>query len=74
MDERTEGRAGGHRESRELAELELRLTGLVFARAILERRGASAQDLDALSRETAYLRWRLTHRAQAAHGGYDAAA
>jgi hypothetical protein len=60
VDERTD-----HHATREL---ELRLTGLLYARAILERRGASQEELDALSRETAYVRWRLERC------GYDAAA
>jgi len=60
MDERTDGHSA--------RDLELRLTGLLFARAILEQRGASEKELDDLSRETAYVRWRL------ARSGYDAAA
>jgi hypothetical protein len=60
MDERT--------DSHSTQELELRLTGLLYARAILEWRGASEEELDALSREAARVRWRL------GRAGYDAAA
>jgi hypothetical protein len=65
MEERTYGRAGD--QSRR--DLELRLTGLLFAHAILEQRGASQAELDGFSREAAYVRWRLASR-----NGADAAA
>jgi hypothetical protein len=59
MQERSDG---GH----STRDLELRLAGLVFVRAILERRGASEAELDELSRETAYVRWRLARGSDAA--------
>jgi len=65
MGERSGGRGGDHSRR----DLELRLTGLLFAHAILERRGASQAELDGLSREAAYVRWRLASRS-----GADAAA
>jgi hypothetical protein len=58
MDDCTGGRVSEH----STRDLELRLTGLLFARAILERRGASQVELDTLTRETAYVRWRLAHQ------------
>jgi hypothetical protein len=60
---------GGRASERSTRDLELRLTGLLFVRAILERRGASQVELDSLSRETAYVRRRL-----ASQNGADAAA
>jgi hypothetical protein len=57
MDDCTGGRVSEH----SMQDLELRLTGLLFARAILERRGVSQVELDSLTRETAYVRWRLAH-------------
>ncbi len=65
MEERTAGRADEYSRR----DLELRLTGLVFAHAIFERRGASQAELDGLSREAAYVRRRLASR-----NGADAAA
>jgi len=56
---------GGRPSEQSTRALQLRLTGLVHARAILERRGASKTELDSFSREAAYIRWRLASRSDA---------
>ncbi len=50
----------------ELDELKLRLKGLVLVRSLLERRGATAAELDAHNVEIERVRAEIAHRT---HGG-----
>jgi hypothetical protein len=61
LDRSTERAAGGHgtQASSDVEELVLRIRGLVFARTILEQRGASELDLEEHRLEIERLRWRL---------------
>jgi hypothetical protein len=53
-------------EQRDVEDLVLQLKGLVHVRALLETRGASAEELDAHSEEIARIRAELAHRVQQA--------
>jgi hypothetical protein len=57
----------------EVEELLMQIRGLVFVRAILEQRGASASELEAHRRETERLRRRLARVVAETHAGLDAA-
>jgi hypothetical protein len=57
----------------EVEELLMRIRGLVFAKAILEERGASAAELEAHRLETERLRHRLARAAADGARGLDAA-
>ena len=59
--------------SDEVEDLLLRIRGLVFVRAILEHRGASAGELDEHRLELERLRLRLARVVADGHGGLDAA-
>ncbi|SRR5712691_2520360 len=61
LDRSSERAAGGHgtQASSDVEELLLRIRGLVFARTILEQRGASEVDLEEHRLEIERLRWRL---------------
>jgi hypothetical protein len=70
--DRSTGRAvGGHgtQASSDVEELLLRIRGLVFARAILEQRGASEVDLEEHRLEIERLRWHLASLIRAAPTG-----
>ena len=57
----------------EVEELLMQIRGLVFVRAILEQRGASASELDAHRLETERLRCRLARVVADGAGDLDAA-
>jgi hypothetical protein len=57
----------------EVEDLLMRIRGLVFVRAILEQRGASAAELDEHRREIERLRRRLARVLADGAGGLDAA-
>ncbi len=57
--DRSSGRAAGGHGTQASSDVEERIRGLVFARAILEQRGASEVDLEAHRLEIERLRWRL---------------
>ena len=57
----------------EVEELLMQIRGLVFVRAILEQRGASASELEAHRLETERLRHRLARVVAAGVGGLGAA-
>jgi hypothetical protein len=60
MDRSTERSASGNVTlTNEVEELLLGIKGLIFARAILEQRGASEVELEEHQREIERLRWRL---------------
>jgi len=66
---RHRGRSGD-----EVEELLMQIRGLVFVRAILEQRGASASELHEHRLETERLRRRLARVVADGSGGFDAAA
>ena len=59
---------------RELDDLVLHLKGLVLVRSLLEKRGASAPEIQAHTDEIARLRNRLAHLVQTTGGGAFSAA
>jgi hypothetical protein len=76
MDPSTDGAAGrsGTRASGDVDELLLRIRGLIFARAILEQRGASDLELEEHRLEIERLRWRLASLIRDGSAGSDMAA
>jgi hypothetical protein len=66
-------RLHGRRTDDEVEDLLMRIRGLVFVRAILEERGASAAELDEHQREIERLRRRLAHSVADGSSRLDAA-
>ena len=64
----------GFASQRELDDLVLDLKGLVHVRALLEARGASAEELEAHSDEISRVRGRLAEAARETPAAYGAAA
>jgi hypothetical protein len=75
MDRTTERTASRNATlTNDVDELLLRIKGLIFARAILEQRGASEVELEEHQREIERLRWRLASLIRDGHADSDTAA
>jgi hypothetical protein len=62
---------GGHSAGGDVEQLLVRIRGLVYARAILEERGASKGELDEFKLETERLRTRLADIAAGGNGSHS---